>query len=79
MAVAMIALVMGTTGMGLQVALELPAASETVVAVEFQATAPATAPAELRTTLAVTAAAAASATAPAELRFFTTWAVTAAA
>ena len=50
-------------------------ASEAVVAVEFQATASATAPAELRTTLAVTAAAgmvpaAASATAPAELRIF---------
>ena len=57
MAVAMTALVMGTTGMGLQVALELLAASEAVVAVEFQAAASATAPAELRISLAVTAVA----------------------
>ena len=46
---------MGTTG--LQVALELLAASEAVIAVEFQAAASATAPAELRISLAVTAVA----------------------
>ena len=54
MAAAMTALV-GTTG--LQVALELLAASEAVITVEFQAAASATAPAELRISLAVTAVA----------------------